>query len=187
MGKREQTLVKQKKKKKKKNENPGFVRNFTKKLMEKFPKFYSALIVIKSMLWFVTTMCILILVAMYTKIAIPPDGVPRGLYFDEALYFVIITSTMIGFGDFRPNPDFNGTVTILWILIGVVTMTKFMYNLLNVVEERRKRKQNVEVMKAAFANKASFALFDEDGDGVISEQEFLVKMLSRLSYVATKM
>lgn len=155
----------------------GFSKNFGKcnrirKCIKKVPK--SA--------WTTLSIASLGVVCTMNTSAVRPVGevVGRKLIFKEALYYTCVTLTMVGFGDFSPATNTWKVAAMIWFLFGTLSITKLLGDVMDIQQKSRYIKKKKQRMRRVLRNKKDFAAFDEDGDGEISELEFLVKMLSRL-------
>lgn len=122
-----------------------------------------------------------VFLTMNAKIIIPRgEELGRSLDFQEAVYFVVDTMTKTGFGDFSPSNGRWKIFGIVYISFSTVSIATMVKDLMELMASKRARDKRLTTLTNSFRSSDDFALFDENGDGEISEVEFLVKMLSRL-------
>lgn len=104
---------------------------------------------------------------------------PRKLHIGEAIYFITTTIFTVGYGDFIPSPKIHFAATI-WLILAMLAMIKLLIEVSQTYIERLKKKQRGSLLNHAFQSRLDFLCFDQDDDGLVSEIEFLTKIMTRL-------
>lgn len=137
----------------------------------------------QAIFWFFATACTLLISTTTMSLVQPPnEEAARPLQYDEAIYFFVTTFSSTGFGDYVPEKGRG--IMMVWIIIGTFATIKIGINASNKILDARKRSKRISILRRTFHSRTSFELFDENGDGSISELEFMVKMLFRLKLCA---
>lgn len=99
--------------------------------------------------------------------------------FVDALYFVIITMTTVGFGDIYPATDQGRIVMSIWMIVAVGSTASlvgsFTETLLKIKADMRVTQLSAKLLQE----------LDTSGDGQVSQYEFLVFMLKKYDLVQT--
>merc|ERR1712130_54708 len=90
--------------------------------------------------------------------------------------------TKTGFGDFTLKRDWK-FIGMTWITLASVSMCKMVADVLERFSISRENDKRNTTLTNAFRTKKDFELFDIDGNGYITETEWLVTMLARLKLV----
>ena len=102
---------------------------------------------------------------------------------NKCLYFAVITSTTIGYGDISPkNTNLGKIFGIFYILFGVTAVGNVLSEIATKVIEKKQR----EAMDRILSRKITideFAKFDVDGDGRIERTEFALRKLMLMGIV----
>jgi len=106
--------------------------------------------------------------------------------FGESFYFVVVTMSTVGFGDYSPVTDNGKLFAIFWLSLGTVAMAKMLGDLMDLQFVRNAQRKRQSIMNNCFRNDRDFIAFDEDGDNEISELEFVITMLVKLKICHTK-
>ena len=115
------------------------------------------------------------------------SGDRKTLHLFDALYFTVITSATVGFGDICPSNDAGRWFTILAASYGLSTLTFFVEQCGKAADERSAMLKLAQQLNMEVSNPESIMKqFDSDNDGIISKTEFVVGMLLALELVAEK-
>jgi len=98
------------------------------------------------------------------------------LSINQCLYYAIITSTTIGYGDISPTTDLGRFFGLLYVLFGVTAVGNILSSIASKVVEAKQEK----AMKKILARQITieeFKKFDIDGDGRIERSEFALRKL----------
>jgi potassium channel subfamily K len=98
----------------------------------------------------------------------------------EGFYYVLVTMTTVGYGDYSPSTDEGKGVALIWLILGTLSMARLIGDCINVYIDAQTERRQKEILANAFTKTSDFAIFDEDGDNQVTEVEFLSKMLTRL-------
>ena len=122
---------------------------------------------------------------LYVVIGIGVYGQLEGWDAPDTVYFLVVTSTTVGFGDLCPETPAGRLFTCLYALIGIIVLMSAMAPIIEWVLEKRKLiEEGLEKVaeaagledldapaKTTIADARLAALVDADGDGVVSAEE----------------
>jgi Ca2+-binding EF-hand superfamily protein len=100
----------------------------------------------------------------------------------NAMYYVLITATTVGYGDFHPASQTGRLLAIFFITISVGAMGHWLSLVAGLIMENKQsalRKQ----MQAKELTMEDLEVMDEDGDGQVTQIEFLEFMLVAMNKV----
>jgi hypothetical protein len=100
-------------------------------------------------------------------------GVIEGWPALDCFYYTLITITTVGFGDFSPKSEGARIFAIFYLPLAVVTVAHGIGSILNELSAR-------SVMKTKISMKELLDM-DADGDGKVSQLEYLSYMLVKLN------
>lgn len=106
-----------------------------------------------------------------------PDCKP--LTYAEAFYWVIITSTTVGFGDFSPLTEEARCFGIFYLFAAVIAMASFLSNIAGTLFSG----VDLEDVLATKLSEDMIMEIDKSGDGVVSEVEWLSAVLTVMGRV----
>jgi len=122
----------------------------------------------------VPSFCVLVVVLSAGMLLIYCDD--NSLGFIPCLYFAVITSTTIGYGDYSPSTDGGKAAGIVFLLVGVTAVTNVLSTIAGAIIDA-KQKAAMEKVLAKKITLEDFRKFDVDGDGRIEKTEFVVRKL----------
>eukprot|EP01099_Mayorella_cantabrigiensis_P000324 TRINITY_DN1154_c0_g1_i1.p1 TRINITY_DN1154_c0_g1~~TRINITY_DN1154_c0_g1_i1.p1 ORF type:complete len:203 (-),score=48.74 TRINITY_DN1154_c0_g1_i1:95-703(-) len=105
----------------------------------------------------------------------------EGNNFITSLYWATVTCSSVGYGDV-PLSKNSQIFAIFYMLGGTIVTASSLGEIADVFIERGKRDAHRKTLEQKLT-KASISEFDGDGDGQVSEQEFLEAMLVKLGKV----
>ncbi|GMH58504.1 hypothetical protein TrLO_g827 [Triparma laevis f. longispina] len=101
----------------------------------------------------------------------------HSLSLNKCLYFAVITSTTIGYGDISPtNTSLGKVFGIVYIIFGVTAVGNVLSEIAGKFIER-KQKEAMDRILSRKITVEEFAKFDVDGDGRIERTEFAMRKL----------
>lgn len=100
----------------------------------------------------------------------------------KLMYFIVATSTTIGYGDILPISNDQRLFGIVYILISVGVMGEFLGCISGYVLEIRQKKFHKSMEKHKF-NVSDIKLMDADRSGDVSELEYVLFMLKSMNKV----
>jgi len=100
----------------------------------------------------------------------------------ETIYWMVITSTTIGYGDDYPISDHERLLAVVYILISVGVMGEFLGKISRYVMKQRQTSYLKSIKEHVF-NFDDVKLMDADGSGDVSELEYLIFMLKCMDKV----
>jgi hypothetical protein len=106
----------------------------------------------------------------------------EGWTWDETVYYMVVTCTTIGYGDFTPQRDSLRLFAVLYIPLGVGAMGHFLATIANFIIEQRRKACDTKLWKHEITLE-DLRFMDIDGDGVVKEVEFLTFMLVAMKKV----
>jgi potassium channel subfamily K len=103
-------------------------------------------------------------------------GAVEGWSIIKSLYFCVITSTTIGFGDLTPTTPYLKVLSIIFIPISVAVFGEVLGRIAGVYFKRNNRETEKEFMERQLTL-TDLTAMDSDGDGKVCLGEFLGFML----------
>jgi len=100
----------------------------------------------------------------------------------DALYFIWITSTTVGFGDLTPKGPTSRLFSVLYLLVSTLGLANFIGAFADIQLQRRHRKLRERILRRKL-NTADLKEMDQNSDQKLSKDEFLVAMLRRTDTV----
>jgi len=100
----------------------------------------------------------------------------------EGLYWIVITSTTVGFGDEYPQHEWSQIVCILYIPVAVFVGGVFLGNVATSYIDKRNDAIEDQFLKRAL-NEGALDKMDSNDDDTVTKDEFLVYMLKILDKV----
>jgi Ca2+-binding EF-hand superfamily protein len=106
---------------------------------------------------------------------------------DRSVYFAVVSVTTVGYGDFHPTSPADKLIFTLYILGGTVTVAFSLSVLIEVALnlEGEKRQQEVQALLDHISHE-QFEHVDHDGDGHLSESEFVIWKLQQMGKVSAR-
>jgi len=101
--------------------------------------------------------------------------------FVTSLYWATVTCSSVGYGDV-PLSEGSQIFAIFYMLAGTIVTASSLGEVADVFIERAKRDKHRKTLEEKLTT-ASISDLDADGDGQVSEQEFLEAMLIKLGKV----
>ncbi|KAA8494644.1 Two-pore potassium channel 1 [Porphyridium purpureum] len=105
-----------------------------------------------------------------------------GMGFVDAIYFVIITASTVGLGDFHPRHAVMQTVSVFWIVFMTISLGKLVGDYTSAFAARSERKARKALLSKAFTRQG-FKMMDLDQDNALRRFEFVVSMLLHLQKI----
>jgi hypothetical protein len=119
-------------------------------------------------------------------------GYYEGWDWDDTIYYCVVTTTSIGYGDFTPQRPSMKLFAVLFIPLAVGAMGHFLATMTDFIVEQRRQATDKklwahelsldDLMKMAQTSPGKYER-DEDGDVVVSELDFVVFMLTSMKEV----
>ena len=106
----------------------------------------------------------------------------QSVTFVESLYFAVITSTTIGYGDISPGTQAGKLFGSLYALFGVTAVGNVLSNIASYFVEKKQREAMEKVLRKK-VTRADFEAFDVDGDGRIEKTEFALRKLMLMGLI----
>ncbi|KAJ8906126.1 hypothetical protein NDN08_002624 [Rhodosorus marinus] len=100
----------------------------------------------------------------------------------DAMYFIWVTCTTVGFGDLTPTKSPSRGFAAVFILLSTLSLANFLNTCVEVQLSRRSREARAKALQAKLDEK-TFASIDANNDGKLSKDEYLVAMLRKLDLV----
>eukprot|EP00188_Purpureofilum_apyrenoidigerum_P001995 Plantae.Rhodophyta-Purpureofilum_apyrenoidigerum.ctg21706.p1 GENE.Plantae.Rhodophyta-Purpureofilum_apyrenoidigerum.ctg21706~~Plantae.Rhodophyta-Purpureofilum_apyrenoidigerum.ctg21706.p1 ORF type:complete len:376 (+),score=56.07 Plantae.Rhodophyta-Purpureofilum_apyrenoidigerum.ctg21706:98-1225(+) len=100
----------------------------------------------------------------------------------DALYFIWITSTTVGFGDLTPKGPISRTFSVLFLLASTLSLANFIGTFADVQLQRRHRAFRERALHRKLGS-VDLRDMDENDDQKLSRDEFLIAMLRRTDAV----
>ena len=107
----------------------------------------------------------------------------ESLSFTDAFYFVSISATTVGFGDVHPTRDSTKIFCVFWLIL----LTLGLGNAVSEYQTYKLDTMNFNARKRVLHKKwtkRDFLKFDPDRDGVVTEADFIVRMLLDMELVS---
>mmetsp|Transcript_31104 Transcript_31104/g.81504 ORF Transcript_31104/g.81504 Transcript_31104/m.81504 type:complete len:526 (+) Transcript_31104:129-1706(+) len=151
-------------------------------LWHRAKEFYLNSPLLRALMWMLAVMSIgIIFVCSHPNVEVnddPSEPEEDRYNFVEGVYWVCITGTTVGFGDFSPETQ-DARLFVIFYLVFLVTATGgFLGELGKYVDVNRKSRRD-EVLNRGLSA-ALIAELDEDGDGEVTKLEWLKGMLVAL-------
>mmetsp|Transcript_57489 Transcript_57489/g.67130 ORF Transcript_57489/g.67130 Transcript_57489/m.67130 type:complete len:349 (+) Transcript_57489:118-1164(+) len=109
-------------------------------------------------------------------------AVDQGWDWTEAVYYFVITSATVGYGDLTPQTERLRLFAVVYILVAVSTMGEFLGAISSAIVEKRQNHFFSSLMEHEF-NFNDLKIMDIDDDGEVSELEFVIFMLKSMRKV----
>ena len=106
----------------------------------------------------------------------------EGWKLDETVYYMVVTSTTIGYGDYVPERQSTKLFAVLYIPLAVGAMGHFLGTIANFIIDERRKKFDKKLWKHEITLE-DLTDMDENEDGYVTEVEFLVFMLVAMKKV----
>jgi len=115
-------------------------------------------------------------------------GIARFLFRDEnwtfieTIYYIVITSTTIGYGDDYPISDHERLLAVVYILVAVGVMGEFLGKISGYIIKKRQSAfyKSIKERNSSFEG---VKLMDDDKSGNVSELEYLIFMLKSMDKI----
>mmetsp|Transcript_3715 Transcript_3715/g.5558 ORF Transcript_3715/g.5558 Transcript_3715/m.5558 type:complete len:417 (+) Transcript_3715:36-1286(+) len=99
-----------------------------------------------------------------------------------AIYYCTLTAVTVGYGDNVPSTKLMRLFAVLYIPILVGVMSHFLGSVATLIMDRR-REGLMRHMRNRELHLKDLLVMDSDGDGIVTEAEFIVFMLSKMQRV----
>ncbi len=109
----------------------------------------------------------------------------NGITFIQCLYYAIITTTTIGYGDFSPKTDGGMVVGVIYILVSVTAVGNVLGNIAGAIIGQQQKAAMDKILSKKITL-ADFEKFDIDGDGQIEKTEFVVRKLMLMGILSAE-
>ena len=103
--------------------------------------------------------------------------------FTDAVYFVCVSATTVGYGDLVPTSDGMKFFAIVWLIFLTLGLGNAISERTAYQVEMLQYKQRMKILTHKW-NKQDFIDFDRDGDGHVDETEFVLHMLTQMELVS---
>ena len=101
--------------------------------------------------------------------------------FFDAIYFVVVSSTTVGYGDVSPSTNVTKIFAIVWLAITTLAFAQTISSLIEYRSQTKIEKLRTKLLKQKI-DKGLFASLDKDRNGSISRYEWLVYHLIKGHY-----
>jgi Ion channel len=126
--------------------------------------------------------CIIVLAVFAAILSINDPGV-RNHGWRGAMYYAVITATTVGYGDMAPTSQRGRLWAVLLIPIAVAVMGHWISSVAAFIMERRQMDNLRRKLLERELQLSDLTVMDENGDGQVSQLEFLRFMLVALNKV----
>jgi Ion channel len=126
--------------------------------------------------------CIIVLAVFAAILSLNDPGV-RHHGWRGAMYYAVITATTVGYGDMAPTSQRGRLVAVLLIPIAVAVMGHWIRSVAAFIMERRQMDNLRRKLLERELQLSDLTVMDENGDGQVSQLEFLRFMLVALNKV----
>eukprot|EP00179_Madagascaria_erythrocladioides_P010460 CAMPEP_0198358310 /NCGR_PEP_ID=MMETSP1450-20131203/130207_1 /TAXON_ID=753684 ORGANISM="Madagascaria erythrocladiodes, Strain CCMP3234" /NCGR_SAMPLE_ID=MMETSP1450 /ASSEMBLY_ACC=CAM_ASM_001115 /LENGTH=314 /DNA_ID=CAMNT_0044065029 /DNA_START=26 /DNA_END=968 /DNA_ORIENTATION=+ len=100
----------------------------------------------------------------------------------DAVYFVVITSSTVGFGDMDPQTRLSRGFAVFFLVLSTLSLARAVGVITGARAAVKQREVAHRTLTARFTNNI-FMEMDKDGDGEVDRLEFLTVMLMKLGKV----
>merc|ERR1711933_661451 len=100
----------------------------------------------------------------------------------ETFYYVIVTSTSIGFGDYYPKSEYERLYSVFFIIISVSTMAFLTGKVANILIEKKSKEFFDHIMSNEL-NLEALEEMDTDDSGEVTMDEYMEFMLIQMEKV----
>jgi potassium channel subfamily K, other eukaryote len=125
--------------------------------------------------------CVVVLVVFGTVLSDDPGVSSHG--WGGALYYAIITATTVGYGDMAPTSQRGRLVAVIFIPIAVAVMGHWISSVATYIMEQRQLDQFQRQLLERDLCLSDLDHMDENGDGQVTELEFMRFMLMAMNKV----
>jgi hypothetical protein len=102
----------------------------------------------------------------------------------DAVYFVCVSATTVGYGDLVPTSDGMKFFSIAWLIFLTLGLGNAISERTTYQLEMLQYKQRMKILTHKWS-KQDFIDFDRDGDGQVDETEFVLHMLTQMELVSS--
>lgn len=102
--------------------------------------------------------------------------------FGNAIYYAIVTASTVGYGDMSPTSQAGRAWAVILIPLAVAAMGKWLSDIARYIIEVRQRSKFRRIAQTELTME-DLDVMDDDGDGSVTELEFLVFMLVAMNKV----
>lgn len=106
----------------------------------------------------------------------------EGWEVDETVYYMVVTSTTIGYGDYVPEQQLTKLFAVFYIPLAVGAMGHFLGTIATYIVDKRRQKFDKKLWRHEITLE-DLEDMDEGEDGYVTEVEFLVFMLVSMKKV----
>lgn len=102
--------------------------------------------------------------------------------FVDALYLSVITMTTVGYGDMSPQKEGGRAFALVWMLFGVLSVSRAIGQVVNIFMERRQQRKEMMLLNKKVSMQD---LLESAGkDGVLDENEFCLMKLQAMGKIS---
>ena len=113
------------------------------------------------------------------------DSAEGWISFGNVIYFSVITATTVGYGDFAPSSQQSRLCAVFFIPLAVGVMGHWLSMVATYIIESRQARLRSKLVKKELSIQ-DLEIMDEDGDGQVTQVEFLEFMLLAMNKVDTE-
>lgn len=106
----------------------------------------------------------------------------QGLSVVDAVYLVCMSATTVGFGDLDPSTPASRLFATVWLIFSTLGLAKVLADYTDLRMQAKQRRASARLLSANLTE-ADFKLLDQDGDGSVSNIEYLRMMLLKTGKV----
>jgi len=106
----------------------------------------------------------------------------QGLSVVDAVYLVCMSATTIGFGDLDPSTPTSRLFATVWLIFSTLGLAKVLADYTDTRLRAKQRRASARLLSANLTE-SDFQLLDQDGDGTVSNLEYMRMMLLKTGKV----
>lgn len=106
----------------------------------------------------------------------------QGLSVVDAVYLVCMSATTVGFGDLDPSTPTSRLFATVWLIFSTLGLAKVLADYTDTRLRAKQRRASARLLSANLTE-SDFQLLDQDGDGTVSNLEYMRMMLLKTGKV----
>lgn len=100
----------------------------------------------------------------------------QGLSIVDSVYLVCMSATTIGFGDLDPSTPASRLFATVWLIFSTLGLAKVLADYTDTRLRAKQRRASARLLSANLTER-DFTILDQDGDGTVSQYEYMRMML----------